>query len=109
MINLNSISVSFEDQQGQKSAKQQMAYSTIVARATNIRGYWCLRKKTVPIQITQTKQSKIIQTKPVILFCQISQVMFIDLKRREVEKQIEAKKFIDEFGAAAFEAREKLL
>lgn len=39
MINLNSISVSFEDQQGQKSAKQQMAYSTIVARATNIRGY----------------------------------------------------------------------
>lgn len=44
-----------------------------------------------------------------VLLFQISQVMFHKLKKTEIEKESEAKKFIEEFGEAAYIATQKLL
>lgn len=35
--------------------------------------------------------------------------MYLKLREKEIVKENEAKKFIEEFGQAAFEAKEKLL
>lgn len=35
--------------------------------------------------------------------------MYLKLRQREIEKENEARKFIEEFGQEAFEAKEKLL
>lgn len=40
---------------------------------------------------------------------QISQVIYIELKRREIEKENEARKFVAEHGQEAYDAVQKLM